>query len=302
VLGIHKLQAIGLLHCLWWWALDYAPDGHLDRYDPLDIAIGAEWEGDPETLLEALISCGFVDRREDGLYLHDWMEYAGRLIERRRADAERKRAARGQQDNGGVSSGSVGNVQETTIGRPGDVQRTSDGHPSDVHMDGVRTNQPTDIPTNQDKPPLTPPYEGGQDGSADAAPSGEPNDRARKSRRRAADPDSDPRVRDLVALFVDEYRSVHGQDPVVSAEGARGVKLLLRRIKNPELLAECIRAYVRDDDRWIASQGWPLRLLGTRIDALRLRIRARDSPAYRVVDPAEFRRQRLGLGGGAGGG
>jgi len=40
--------AVGLLHCLWWWCIDYATDGDLSRYDAEDIAIACEWEGDPD--------------------------------------------------------------------------------------------------------------------------------------------------------------------------------------------------------------------------------------------------------------
>jgi hypothetical protein len=31
-LGISVPQAVGHLHLLWWWALDYADDGDLTRY------------------------------------------------------------------------------------------------------------------------------------------------------------------------------------------------------------------------------------------------------------------------------
>jgi hypothetical protein len=77
--------------------MDYAQDGDLARFDPLDIAIAADWAGDPEPLWDALRSSGFVD--DDGR-LHDWHDYAGRLIERREKDKERQRAARAAPDRG----------------------------------------------------------------------------------------------------------------------------------------------------------------------------------------------------------
>lgn len=96
ILGLSKPTVVGHLQYLWWWATDYAQEGDLSRFDPLDIAIGAEWEGNPDLFLDALIRSGFVDRDEDGggLSIHDWHDYAGKLIERRAKNAERMRAAR----------------------------------------------------------------------------------------------------------------------------------------------------------------------------------------------------------------
>ena len=94
LLSINRPQAVGHCMYLWWWCLDYAQDGSLARYDAVDIALAAEWDGDPAEFVEALERAGFVDRSDDGLAVHDWWEYAGRLIERRNADAARKRAGR----------------------------------------------------------------------------------------------------------------------------------------------------------------------------------------------------------------
>lgn len=109
-LGISKVTAIGHLHCLWWWCLDNADDGDLTRIDVEDIAEGACWEGDAQQFLDALIYAEFVDRNDDGvIVLHDWMDFAGKLVEKRRSDARRKREARHSED----------------------VRRTSSGHPAD---------------------------------------------------------------------------------------------------------------------------------------------------------------------------
>jgi len=90
LLDIPLPHAIGILHCLWWWAMDYAQDGDLSRFDPDDIADACHWPGETE-LLRALIEAGFVD---EDLYIHDWHEYAGRLIEKREQNKERKRKSR----------------------------------------------------------------------------------------------------------------------------------------------------------------------------------------------------------------
>jgi hypothetical protein len=101
MLGVPRAQVIGHLHCLWWWALTYADDGDLTRFDSLDIALAAEWEGDPQTFVDALLGCGggggagFLDvRGDDGLWLHDWDEYGGKYVEKRRREADRLREHR----------------------------------------------------------------------------------------------------------------------------------------------------------------------------------------------------------------
>lgn len=94
LLGVSLPAAVGHLHFLWWWAMDYAQDGDLSRYDAYDIADACGWEGDPEKILSALIESGFIDQTEEGLFIHDWDDYAGRLIEKRKANTERKRKSR----------------------------------------------------------------------------------------------------------------------------------------------------------------------------------------------------------------
>lgn len=90
-LGIGLPQAIGHLHLLWWWALDYAEHGDLSGHDPDVIADAGGWEDEPGVFLRALIAAGFVD---ENLRIHDWDDYAGRLIDRREANARRMREAR----------------------------------------------------------------------------------------------------------------------------------------------------------------------------------------------------------------
>ena len=43
LLAVNVRETIGLLHCLWWWCMDYAPDGDLSRYDPDEIAAAVDW-------------------------------------------------------------------------------------------------------------------------------------------------------------------------------------------------------------------------------------------------------------------
>jgi hypothetical protein len=110
-LRIHRAQSAGHLLFLWLWTLDYAPTGDLSAFGPAEISAAAEYPGDADAFFQSLRETGWID--ENG-FLHDWYDYAGKLIERRAADKERKR-----------------DIRKTS----GVVQRTSDGHPAD----GVRT-------------------------------------------------------------------------------------------------------------------------------------------------------------------
>jgi hypothetical protein len=91
-LGLDMYQTIGLLNCVWWWVMDYAPDGDLSRYEAEDVADGIDYPGDPAELLDALRFAGFID----GMRIHDWEEYGEKLFRRRKANAERMKSARAE--------------------------------------------------------------------------------------------------------------------------------------------------------------------------------------------------------------
>ncbi len=93
LLGVNVPTVIGHLQCLWWWATDYAQDGELSKYDDEDIADAMMWDKEPKELIEALVKVRFLDEDETGRRIHDWWEYAGKLIDRREKDRERKRNA-----------------------------------------------------------------------------------------------------------------------------------------------------------------------------------------------------------------
>ncbi len=83
------VSVIGHLHMLWWWALDYAQDGNIGKYDGFDIAEACMWRGDHQSFVDALIQAGFVDKTESGLYIHDWLDYAGRLMAQKELKKEK---------------------------------------------------------------------------------------------------------------------------------------------------------------------------------------------------------------------
>lgn len=122
-LNVSVPATIGYLHCLWWWAMDYAQEGRLGRYEPDDIADAMMWEGDSQLLITSLVEVGFLEQEQDGLHIHDWYDYAGRLIEKKNANKERMRKARKPNDQGKKEE-SATHVQRTTNERTGATDLT----------------------------------------------------------------------------------------------------------------------------------------------------------------------------------
>ena len=116
LLGISRPAVVGHLQFLWWWATDYAQDGDLSRFDRLDIALGAEWDGDPDAFVAVLVDVGFLDEDDGDLAIHDWDEYAGRLIAMRESgrEANRERQRRHRER---VQSESVSHDRVTPMSR-----------------------------------------------------------------------------------------------------------------------------------------------------------------------------------------
>lgn len=81
LLAISVAQAVGHLHLLWHFAVEYARDGELvPRHDLEDIAAGALWEGAAQDFLTALVESGFVDSTGATHVLHDWHHHGGKAV------------------------------------------------------------------------------------------------------------------------------------------------------------------------------------------------------------------------------
>ena len=93
-LRVPRAQAAGHLTFLWLWTLDYAPTGDLSAFGPAEISAAADFGGDAEMFAQALRETGWLD---EGMQVHDWHEYAGRLIEDRVKAKERMREFRQRQ-------------------------------------------------------------------------------------------------------------------------------------------------------------------------------------------------------------
>ena len=90
-----KFEAIGVLWCLFAWALTAADkDGKLPGVTGEDIAAAVGWTRKVD-LAAALVDAGYLEQHDDGVYaIHDWHDYAGRLIDQRAANRERQKRYR----------------------------------------------------------------------------------------------------------------------------------------------------------------------------------------------------------------
>jgi hypothetical protein len=73
--------AVSKLHKLWWWCMDYAPDGDLRRHDKpqLAAAVGVS-RSKAEQFVEAMIRAGWIDM-QPYFRVHDWWDYAGPFLQ-----------------------------------------------------------------------------------------------------------------------------------------------------------------------------------------------------------------------------
>ena len=74
-------EAVGVVVSLWLWAAKNAPDGDLSRFPVRALGDAVGWRGDTKRLYQSLVACGFIDEDGENTRLHDWEEYAVRLME-----------------------------------------------------------------------------------------------------------------------------------------------------------------------------------------------------------------------------
>ena len=91
-LGITKVKALGHLHLLWYWVLEYADDGELKYLDLLPDA--CEWEDDPQKFIDALIKYEFIDQIGEKYVIHDWLDYSGAFYEKKLYNRIKKQESR----------------------------------------------------------------------------------------------------------------------------------------------------------------------------------------------------------------
>ncbi len=125
--GCSKNEALGSLVALWLWGIKNAePSGLLKCADEEDVAevlsqglsegIGAV------KLVKSMITSGWLDQRENSLYLHDWDEWQAmwyKYLASRKHDTERKRILRQKEKEQQKSV-------ETSVQKPSESEKKED--------------------------------------------------------------------------------------------------------------------------------------------------------------------------------
>ncbi len=103
LLDCSKFEAVGILNFLWLWGLTNATkEGLIPAADEEDIERYLYGKGNGTTIpcqdiVKALLKAEYLERRLDGLYIHDWDEWQKewyRYQERKESDVRRKRRLR----------------------------------------------------------------------------------------------------------------------------------------------------------------------------------------------------------------
>lgn len=128
MLDISLPQMIGHLCCFWLWALDNSNDGVLSQLRNATVALASRWQGDPDEFVNALIATNFLEKDGENLIIHDWYDYAGRLLEQREANRERQRRYREKKKSDSENSNSDVTVTNTLCNGATVPNRTIPNH------------------------------------------------------------------------------------------------------------------------------------------------------------------------------
>lgn len=151
-LEIEPVHMMGLLVSFWMWALDNTPSGNLANITPRMIARAAQWDGDPESLTKAWLQAGWLDKNEEdsSLFIHDWYEYTGKLIEQREAEkkrSQRRRSAGKTEEYTQQTDGQIKANQKTSEINPQNDQQKTVGRVEKTRVENIITTPPS--PSNE---------------------------------------------------------------------------------------------------------------------------------------------------------
>lgn len=135
-LEVSKPEAVGLLHFLWWFAINFAEKGRLNSFNAAEIAEACCWAKDPGRFLKGLKSAGWLNARHE---LSDWDSIAGNLLRARELSIKKQQAYRDRQ-SGRRDSTEEGNVTVTRSAPP-TVTRPSRYGPSRVEESRVEKSK-----------------------------------------------------------------------------------------------------------------------------------------------------------------
>lgn len=149
-LEVEPAHMLGLLISFWLWALDNTPSGSLEGISNRMIARAAQWDGNPDELVEVLKNSGLLDEETAGkLEIHDWYEYTGKLIDQREAEKNRSRRRRA------AAAAAPPSEAQTTAGQTEDApqggQKKTAGRVNQSRPDQSKADQSK--PDQGDQPP-----------------------------------------------------------------------------------------------------------------------------------------------------
>jgi hypothetical protein len=143
-----KPCVLGHLHELWWWTLEYAPDGIIRPSFVPQVIAACEWHGKSDRFWSGLVESGFLEVQTDGSYaVHDWDEYAVRRIQRYEKENQRKQEWRNKSGRAGRTEvDAPGGRPEAPPGRAGGASPTRARHQPDLPT-GREASLPDQPPT-----------------------------------------------------------------------------------------------------------------------------------------------------------
>lgn len=147
ITGLDIPTAVGSLHMLWWWIVEFVPDGNITGIHPATIAQQMHFRGDPDVLIDALFQSGFIEETETGRAIASWKEIGGQILQNRSKDAARKADSRAKAK---VEKSQSNSVQKKSNGHPMDIQAKSDAE-IEIEKEIKNKKDIQDITPNQEK-------------------------------------------------------------------------------------------------------------------------------------------------------
>lgn len=82
-LGVRLPEAVGILEMLWQHTAQHTPCGDIGSLPDRAIAAAVEWHRRPEVLIDALVSCGWLERSElYRIFVHDWPQHCEQSVKK----------------------------------------------------------------------------------------------------------------------------------------------------------------------------------------------------------------------------
>lgn len=135
-------ETIGKLHIFWWWCLDYAPDGRLDKFDHETIASVFGVHEGATNLVHALLKLNWLDS-EPSIRVHDWWDYAGRFLQVRY-----KRTPKIWKEIKRFYGHSIQRTNNRTTTEQQPTNNHKPNQPNLTNQDLTKPNQPSIIPAS----------------------------------------------------------------------------------------------------------------------------------------------------------